>query len=414
MGKTVGYILPNILDKATEKCSLIVTDPSGEIFSQSSAYMKSRGFNILTLNPDQIERSSRFNPFDGLGSNDVIEIEKICSSIILSKYGTDKDPIWNEGAISILEVLAKCLAFGSPGHLNLPNINYLMNLFGENGETLDDWVAENSINPQDLDDKSILNAWMGLTQNNKNMLTSYATIAKTALKQLNNRQMQQLLADNDLDFKQFRKQKTILYLIIPAHQQDYYQFIIDLVYTRFFNQMMASLPKKNDLNIFCLLDEFGNSYIHGFSALVNNIRKYRVSISIVLQSLSQLEAKYGRYADAIKGGISNYLVFSGADYATAKEMSDIIGKRVIIARNHITDIEERYQEMNLLSPESIRTLNNNQCLFLSKNRHPQIINVTPFYAHSRFSRATKKGACEIERKQYSDKVNFVNINTPEK
>jgi type IV secretory pathway TraG/TraD family ATPase VirD4 len=408
-GKTTSYIIPNILDKGKQKCSLVVTDPSGEIFSQTSAFMKSRGFNVLTLNPDNLELSSRFNPFAGLGSNDIIEIEKICSSIILSKYGSDKDPIWNEGAISIMEILAKCLAFSSPVHLNLPNINYLINLFGEDGKNLDDWVAEHSMNPEDINDKSIINAWLGLTKNNKNMLTSYATIAKTALKQLNNSGIQKLLASNDLDFKSFRKQKTVLYLIIPAHQQDYYQFIIDLLYTRFFSQMMQTLPKRNDLSIYCLMDEFGSSYVHGFASLINNIRKYRISLSLVFQSLSQLESKYGKSKEAIKGGIGSYLVFAGADYSTAKEMSDIIGKRLLVQRNNFTDIEQRYQEMNLLSPDKIRTLNDNQCVFLSKNRHPLILQVTPFYENFRFNNATKKGAFPIEKKLLQDRVDFVKV-----
>ncbi|MEE9363081.1 MAG: type IV secretory system conjugative DNA transfer family protein [Cellulophaga sp.] len=409
VGKTTSYIIPNILDKARQKCSLVVTDPSGEIFSQTSAFMKSRGFNILTLNPDNLELSSKFNPFDGLGVNDIIEIEKICSSIILSKYGSDKDPIWNEGAISILEIFAKCLAFSSPSHLNLPNINYLINLFGEDGKSLDDWVAENSINPEEFEDKSIINAWVGLTKNNKNMLTSYATIAKTALKQLNNSGIQKLLASNDLNFRDFRKQKTILYLIVPAHQQDYYQFIIDLLYTRFFSQMMDSLPKRGDLNIYCMLDEFGSSYIHGFASLINNIRKYRVSLSIVFQSLSQLEDKYGKSSEAIKGGIGHYLVFSGADYSTAKEMSDIMGKRLLIERNNFTDLEQRYQELTLLSPDKIRTLQDNQCVFLSKNRHPLIIETTPFYKHFKFNSATKKGACELPKMETQDRVEFVKV-----
>jgi len=124
-GKTTRFIIPNILDKARENCSLLVTDPSGEIFSQTSAYMKSKGFNVLTLNPDDLTISSKFNPFDGLGAANIIEIEQVCSSIILSKYGNDKDPVWNEGAISILEVLSKCLAYSYPDCLNLPNLNYL-------------------------------------------------------------------------------------------------------------------------------------------------------------------------------------------------------------------------------------------------------------------------------------------------
>ena len=408
-GKTTGYIIPNILDRASQNSLMVITDPSGEIFQATSGYLSSRGFKILTINPDDLSKSCRFNPFDGLTASNIIEIEQICSSIVLSKYGNDKEGIWNDGAISLLEIFAKCLAFSEPKKLNLPNINYLIQMFGENGSALDDWVVEHSINPKDIYDKSIVNAWIGLTKNNKNMLTSYSTIAKTALKQLNNRQIQKLLSRNDLDFPSFRKQKTALYLIIPANQQSYYQFLIDVLYTRFFSQMMQKLPSTNDLNVYCFLDEFGSSYINDFQALINNIRKYRVSLSIVFQTISQLESKYGKNADAIKGGIGSYLVFAGADYITAKEISDIIGKKLMIERNNFTDVEKHYHELTLLTPDQIRTLDGQQAVFLSKNRHPMVLNITPFYQHFSFKSAVKKKSYSIPENKIRDNVRLIEL-----
>ena len=408
-GKTTAYIVPNILDKAQYKNSMVITDPSGEIFNATSGYLSNRGFKILVINPDDLTKSCRFNPFDGLTAKNIIEIEQICSSIILSKYGTDKEGIWNDGAIAILEILAKCLAFSEPKNLNLPNLNYLVNMFGENGSSLDDWVVEHSINPYDLHDKSIVNAWIGLTKNNKNMLTSYATIAKTALKQLNNRQIQNLLARNDIDFTSFRKQKTALYLIVPANQQSYYQFLVDVLYTRLFSVLMNKLPGTNDLSVYCFLDEFGSMYINDFQALINNIRKYRVSLSIVMQSISQLDSKYGKNADAIKGGLGSYLVLSGADYVTAKEISDIIGKKLLIERNHFTEIEQHYHELTLLTPDQIRTLGGNQAVFLSKNRHPLIIDITPFYQNALFKSATSKKPYVIPENKTQDKIRLISL-----
>lgn len=408
-GKTTGYIIPNILDKAGYKNSMVITDPSGEIFQNTSGYLSSRGFKILVINPDDLSKSCRFNPFDGLGPSDIIEIEQICSSIVLSKYGSDKEGVWNDGAISLLEIFAKCLAFSEPENLNLPNINYLVQMFGENGSALDDWVAEHSINPEDLSDKSIINAWIGLTKNNRNMLTSYATIAKTALKQINNRQIQKLLSRNDLDFNSFRKEKTALYLIVPANQQSYYQFLIDVLYTRFFSQMMQKLPRPGDLSVYCFLDEFGSSYINDFQSLINNIRKYRVSLSIVMQSISQLDSKYGKNADAIKGGIGSYLILAGADYSTAKEISDIIGKRLLIERNHLSDIEKHYHELTLLTPDQIRTLGSQQAVFLSKNRHPILVDITPFYEHSAHKHAVKKSPYAIPENKAMDEVRLIEI-----
>lgn len=390
-GKTTGYIIPNILDKSNQNCSMLITDPSGEIFGKTSGHLKSKGFNIVCLDPGDLRTSARFNPFDGLNANHIIEIEQVCSSIILSKYGSDKEPVWNEGAISLLEIFAKCLAYSCPDYLNLPNLNYLIQMFGNDGSNLDDWVVEHSINPLDSQDKSIVNSWIGITASNPNMLSSYTTIVKTALKQLNNRNIQKLLSTNDIDFTVLRKKKTAIYLSFPENQQQYFQFIIDVFYSRFFSVMMSSIPKKSELNVYCFLDEFGNAYVNDFQTIVNNIRKYRVSLSLVLQGISQLNEKYGDMtANSIKSGISNYMIFAGADYKTAKEQSEIIGKKVLIQRNGFEEIVDRYNQIELLSADKIRTLNKNQVLFLSANRHPFIIEFQPYYESFIFSSMTKK------------------------
>jgi len=390
-GKSSAYIIPNILHRAKNSASMITLDPSGELFKATSGELSRRGYRILSFNPGEPDRSSRFNPFYGLGAGDLAKIGQICASIVLTRYGQDADgALWNDGAISILEIFAKCLAFDEdPKKLNLVNINVLLQRFGADGKDLDEWICEHSINPLDPTDRTVYNEWCGLISSNPRMLSSYTTIAKTSMKQLNDPGIQSLVCDNEIDFQSFRQQKTILYIIVPGHEQSYYQFLIDVLYTRFFNQMMEQLPNPSDLDIYCFLDEFGNSYIDDFSSKINLIRKYRVSLSIVMQSVSQLNAKYGLYADSTKGGIGTYLVFSGADHETAKEICDSIGKVKIKEQSEFWALETRYHEHNLINPDEIRTLNENQVLLLSKNRYPFILEVTPYYKNTKFSRYSK-------------------------
>lgn len=84
------------------------------------------------------------------------------------------------------------------------------------------------------------------------------------------------------------------------------------------------------------------------------------------------------------------MVFAGVDYKTAKEQSEIIGKKVLIQRNGFEEIVDRYNQIELLSADKIRTLNKNQALFLSANRHPFIIEIQPYYENYIFSSMTKK------------------------
>jgi type IV secretion system protein VirD4 len=39
-GKTTSYVLPNIYKLASEKCSMVITDLSGEIFEKTSGFLK--------------------------------------------------------------------------------------------------------------------------------------------------------------------------------------------------------------------------------------------------------------------------------------------------------------------------------------------------------------------------------------
>lgn len=394
-GKTTAYILPNIFELAKSGCSMIVNDPSKEVFHLTSGYLQEQGYRILRLSPDELNCSSRFNPFAGLDARNTIEIEQVCAAIIMSKYSTDSEQVWNDGAISIMEILAKCLAYTQPEKLNLIELNSLIQRFGSDGSSLDDWVAEHAINPYYPSDKSLVESWIGLTSSNEKMLSSYATICKTALKQLNNPEVAQLLCSDTLELDRIRRQKTIIYLNFPESQQAYYQFIIDVFYARLFAEVMKSRPSSDDLDLYCFLDEFGNSYIHNFNVIINNVRKYRISLSLVFQGIAQLADKYGEdKSKAIKAGIGSSLIFKGGDLDTNLEYAQIIGKRVVSQRESFTSVVNHYNELDLLSPSQLRTLGENQAVFIAKHIPPTILDCVNFFNHSLYSRLAKKAPAQ--------------------
>ncbi len=405
-GKTTGYIIPNILDKARSKCSMLITDPSGEIYANTSQSLKNKGFKIVTLDPSRVDTSARFNPFDGLIHHDIIEIERICASIIMSKYGGAKDQLWNDGAISLLEIFSKCLAYTKPEYLNIPNLNYLMQAFGSDGKSLDNWIADHSTNPSDPHDKTIINSWIGLISSNANMLNSYVTIVKTALKQFNNRQIQKIFQTNDIDLADFRKTKTAIYIILPENQASYFQFLVDVFYSQFFSAMMKNIPTRKTLDVYCFLDEFGSSYVDNFSMIINNVRKYRVSLSLVFQGISQIAEKYGKEkATSIKAGISTTLLYAGADFLSAHEQSQRLGQKVTLQRKKFEEIEETYAKIELMSADKIRTLQSNQFLFVSANYHPFVVTFKPFYqGGSPFKGLVKKGAYQQSVNQNNNRI----------
>jgi type IV secretion system protein VirD4 len=47
-----------------------------------------------------------------------------------------------------------------------------------------------------------------------------------------------------------------VYIKIEQQHQEQYSFLLNLFYSQLFNEMMAKIPSKNDLALYCLLDEF--------------------------------------------------------------------------------------------------------------------------------------------------------------
>jgi type IV secretory pathway TraG/TraD family ATPase VirD4 len=203
-----------------------------------------------------------------------------------------------------------------------------------------------------------------------------------------------LFEHNEIDFEAFRRQKTAIYIKLSEDQADYFQFLIDVFYAKFFAAMMKGSPDPSKLDVYCYLDEFGSSYVDNFSMIINNIRKYRVSLSLVFQGISQIEEKYGdKKAKSITTGILTSIIYGGADPITAKLFSDKIGTKVIQQKRKHEDADINYASTPLLAPEAIRTIPAGKALLVSSNQPALIFDFKQYFkSGSPFKRAVKKGA----------------------
>ena len=60
-GKSVGCISPSIVSIANTKCSMIVSDPKGEMYKQFSPYLKKKGYKVHLLDYFDVSSGIRFN-----------------------------------------------------------------------------------------------------------------------------------------------------------------------------------------------------------------------------------------------------------------------------------------------------------------------------------------------------------------
>lgn len=401
-GKTSRYIIPNVLDKARKHCSMVINDPKGEVFSQTSAHLQSCGYKIVVIDPEHLDRSSHFNPL-AEARND-IELEQIAEILVRSGIasGQGKDDFWKQGAIRFVSLFIKCLKNAgeeNPAFFNLHNLYYLFQNFGQNGSALDNFMTRYSVNADFPEDDTLWNEWLGVQTGNKEGVQSFVLNAITALKSLSNPNLAALTAQSDISLENIRHEKTAIYVITPAQHAEYYSFLTSLFFQSVFNACMRRLPDKNTLPVYVLYDEFGHSTIPNFVSTANTIRGYKVSLSIILQSISQLNVRYGRdYADSIQGGFNTYMTYAGADPQTTDFFEKISGRvRERQKRSMLNDSTEEYREYNLINASEIRTLRDDEALIVSANRQPVKLKTIPYFLTWGFKRQAKKGSYDMQR-----------------
>ena len=109
-GKTFKYIKPNILQ---ENCSMIITDPSGDIFRSFAPYLISRGYNVYLFNASDFTFSNYYNPlihvYDSDGNIDETKVDILVDLYMKNakagKEASGGDPFWDKSEKAFLTAL---------------------------------------------------------------------------------------------------------------------------------------------------------------------------------------------------------------------------------------------------------------------------------------------------------------------
>lgn len=412
-GKTSRYVIPNVLNRGRNKCSMVINDPKGEVFEATSRYLQSCGYKVIVIDPENLNRTHCFNPL--IEAKNDIELEQIAEILVRSGSTGQggKDDFWLQGAIRFISLFLKCLQNAgkeNPKWFNLHNLYYLFQNFGEDGSKLDNFMARYTVNPEEPEDRSLWDEWQGVLTGNPEGVQSFVLNAITALKSLSNQNLAKLTAKSDFHIEDIRHEKTVVYLITPAQHAEYYSFFTSLFFRSVFNACMRSMPTKKTLPCYVFYDEFGHGTIPNFVSTANTIRGYKVSLSIILQSISQLSARYGKdYAESIQGGFNTYLTYSGADPQTASLFEKIIGHVRERQKKDLDDTTDQYREYNLLNASEVRTIKEDEVLIVSSNRQPVLLKTLPFFKNGFFKRKVKLGACEIDASNANQRLEKVGL-----
>lgn len=382
-GKTTGFVDQNIevLARSKGKPALIISDPKKELYEKHANQLTKQGYQLAVLDLREPYSSARWNPMNVLIRR--IRLVKDLENNLKNKdgkyYGAgetfityqdaktrvqelkdeifenamdlvytlcpveNKDqPTWEEGARNLILgfVLAMCedCIKGKMEEKQLLLFNIYHNITKYCSE--DTTALKNYL----LTGRDEFSKVRGLVNTvlitSDKTLTSYLSEVNSYMQQLSDDGILSLTSENDLDIVHLDEQPSAVFIIVPDERFTRHRFV-----TLFITQLYKELVEKANLNLrrmetnsvelkrnaYFILDEFANlPKFENIEGMVTVARSRGIRFLFVLQSYSQLTAKYGREIGDIIKTNCNVKIFIGSDDAeTRKEFSELCGNKKI-------------------------------------------------------------------------------------
>lgn len=327
-GKTRGYVKPNIL-QCNE--SMIIADTKGNLVKELKSPLEKAGYKVIDMNFKNLSKSYGYNPFDYIrfneenGSYEEQDILTIASAII-PKPTSKTDPFWELAAkmyfTSAIAYTVECLP--KYEHNLESAITLSMQIGNGNYGKL---IKElKNVNPNSLAVKTY-NLFKDTCKSEKTEASILAILGEKFNGLMISELIRMYKNENRIDFTSLGREKTAVFLSISDIDRSKDR-IISLFYTQALQQLCNSADFDYEdcrlpVPVRFILDDFAtNAYIPDFEKIISVIRSREIYVSIILQSITQLDALYGASnAKTIINNCDNCLYLGGQDIETANYMS---------------------------------------------------------------------------------------------
>ena len=373
-GKTVKLIIKSLF--TLKNCSILLTDPSKELYYITSGYL-SKYFNIRTLNFGDSSVSSGYNVLSRVKKpNDINKIVHMLVSATLDKGGGG-DKFWSLSVKSCLQILFRLTLHQQEQYRNLGNVLHLLHTFSSNPEKIDVLIAGTN-------DDRLIAEYKSFISTPEKTLASILASAKAAMQLFDDPQVAKTTAHDTIDFDELREKPTIIFLHNSIGEQRYISLLNSLFFEQFYNHVLQRLPHKNELEVFVILEECASMYIDILPLALANCRKHFVANMLCVQSHTQLKSNYRDEADNITANCVTKLFLPGeTSMEVLREVEALSGKCIY------KDDEGKERTKSLVTVDEIRQLPDNRSLIISGN-HPIIKGrVSPYWRNLNFRRYAK-------------------------
>ena len=397
-GKSASYSIPNAFQQLG---SYVFTDHKGELYDRTAGYLKQNGYEIKVLNLVKPQNSDGYNPLMHISSE--IDVDVIANTIVKGQK-TDSggsDPFWDDSAEMLLKALIYYLMATRPEEeQNLASCAELVRAANSNGGSnlLTELMSKLPYDhPARMNYKSIEIA-------PEKTYSSILSTLQSKLGKFDSKEIAELTSTDTIKFEDIGSKKTAVY-VISSDTHTAYDFLL----TIFFAQMIQQLYNFADDNggklkvpTYFILDEFANiGKIPDFDKKISTSRSRKISFSVILQNLDQLEAIYDKSYETIIGNCDTHVFLGSNSYKTVEYFSKALGEKTIEResisinrdkQHHRTGTSDSDQVMAraLMTPDELRRLDNDLCIIFEKGIKPVKANKFYYFKHKNMENSLRR------------------------
>lgn len=452
-GKTRYFVKPNLMQL---NANYFITDPKGTLIHDMGWVLEDAGYEIRTFDTIDFDRSLHFNPIEYIkGEADTL---RFVECLIRNTTGDDQhsgDPFWENAEKLLYTALISYLLLHCPEEdHSVPGLLSLLALADareddedymspldmlfheiETGERLMRVAGSSGydISSREFQPASSGYAWVKVAKpvrpEDDFALASYKQFKVAAGKTLKSimvscnvrmkpfdiAEMKELLAYDEMALDHLGDARAKVAVFCSMSDTDStFDFVFALLMQQALDTLCeAALSRFSGALPRCVhfvFDEFANiGTIPDFERMITVTRSRNIAVSMICQSLSQLDENYGENnAATIMNACDTLLYLGGKSADTNQKIADMIGKQTVanVSVNDSRGANPTYThnygliERDLMQASEVSRMPRDQALVLINGAQAYLDKKYPLDAHPRresLEAASKRGAFDFKR-----------------
>ena len=329
-GKTMSITEPCLLE--TFSRSLVVTVTKRRIIKKYKPLLEKRGYHILDMDFVHPEKGDvGYDPLKQVGSYQ--DITFLARSLVKAdpkkEMQNNADPYWDEAAISLLsaEIAYTMMTKDNPTFSDVLDMHDHLDIKDDGGQI----TTSFDLKFEYLESKApacfAVSCWKSFRNLPiKTASCVYGTL-NTAIDTIFSPGLRKMMStERQVDIEKLASEKTILFVTTSPVNPALHSFV-NMFYGNLFKQLFEFAEDRPDgvlpIPVHVIADDFATgSRILNFAEYISIFREKKISVTLLLQSESQLASMYGADdATTIINNCDTYLYMGGMDLKTAHSIS---------------------------------------------------------------------------------------------